>query len=127
MKTIYQRIFDKLEQLVGEMNEIPDAKKCQVPGFMDLSLDRLHADGGAIALHCRHVRLLAQRGDLIGRHPRAHVPARNVHALRPVLVKNLGSRGDHQIDRDVLRSRHVPEQPHDRVEAVARALSHVRR
>ena len=54
MKTIYQRIYEKLEQLVGDMEEIPDAKKSQVPGFMDLNLDRLSTDDGATVIALSH-------------------------------------------------------------------------
>src|SRR5262245_23523100 len=43
-------------------------------------LARAHSDGRAIALHRRHIRLLAQRGDLLRGHAGAHVRARNVHA-----------------------------------------------
>jgi uncharacterized protein YqiB (DUF1249 family) len=54
MGTIYQRIYKKLEQLVGDLNAIPEAKKSQVRGFMDLNLDRLSADGGAMVIALSH-------------------------------------------------------------------------
>ena len=54
MKTIYQRVYDKLEQLVGNLREIPEAKKSQVPGFMDLNLDRLSADGRVTVIALSH-------------------------------------------------------------------------
>jgi len=54
MKTIYQRIYEKLEQLVGDMKEIPDAKESQVPGFMDLNLDRLYTENGATVIALSH-------------------------------------------------------------------------
>jgi uncharacterized protein YqiB (DUF1249 family) len=54
MKTIYQRIYEKLEQLVGDMKEIPEARKSEVAGFMDLNLDRLHANDGATVLALSH-------------------------------------------------------------------------
>jgi len=54
MKTIYQRVYDKLEQLVGNLREIPEAKKSQVPGFMDLNLDRLSTDGRVTVIALSH-------------------------------------------------------------------------
>jgi uncharacterized protein YqiB (DUF1249 family) len=54
MKTIYERIYEKLEQLVGDMNEIPDAKKSQVSGFMDLNLDRVYSGNGATVIALSH-------------------------------------------------------------------------
>ena len=54
MKTIYQRVYDKLEQLVGNLREIPEAKKSQVPGFMDLNLDRLSPNGDMTAIALSH-------------------------------------------------------------------------
>ena len=54
MKTIYQRVYDKLEKLVGNLREIPEAKKSQVPGFMDLNLDRLSPNGDMTAIALSH-------------------------------------------------------------------------
>ena len=54
MKTIYQRVYDKLEELVGDLREIPEAKKSQVPGFMDLNLDRLLPNGNLTAIALSH-------------------------------------------------------------------------
>lgn len=54
MKTIYEKIYEKLEQLVGDMSEILDSRKSEVAGFMDLNLDRLHANDGAIVIGLSH-------------------------------------------------------------------------
>jgi len=54
MKTIYQRIYEKLEQLVGDLKEIPEDKKSQVGGFMDLNLDRLTPNGDVTAIALSH-------------------------------------------------------------------------
>ena len=54
MTTIYERIYEKLERLMGDLREIPDAKKSCVSGFMDLNLDRLSANGGTTVIALSH-------------------------------------------------------------------------
>jgi uncharacterized protein YqiB (DUF1249 family) len=54
MKTIYQRVYDKLEQLAGDLRAIPETKKSQVPGFMDLNLDRLSPNGSVTVIALSH-------------------------------------------------------------------------
>ena len=54
MRTIYERIYEKLEQLVGNLNAIPEAMKSQVPGFMNLNLDRVSASGDATVIALSH-------------------------------------------------------------------------
>lgn len=54
MKTICQRVYDKLERLMGNLQEIPESKKSQVTGFMDLNLDRLSTDGSATVIALSH-------------------------------------------------------------------------
>ena len=54
MKTIYERIYEKLERLMGDLREIPEAKKSRVPGFMDLNLDRLSPNGSATVVALSH-------------------------------------------------------------------------
>ena len=54
MKTIYQRSYEKLEQLVGDLREIPEAKTSHVFGFMDLNLDRLTPNGDVTAIALSH-------------------------------------------------------------------------
>jgi len=64
MTTIERRIYAKLEQLVGDLREIPESRKSQVPGFMDLNLDRL-ADNGAVAVIALSHYYRHPSGDLI--------------------------------------------------------------
>jgi len=54
MTTIYERIYEKLERLMGDLREIPDAKKSCVSGFMDLNLDRLSANDGTTVIALSH-------------------------------------------------------------------------
>ena len=54
MRTIYERIYEKLEQLMGDLKTIPEAKKSQVPGFMDLSLDRVFSEDGVTVVALSH-------------------------------------------------------------------------
>jgi uncharacterized protein YqiB (DUF1249 family) len=54
MRTIFERIYEKLEQLMGDLGAIPEAKKSQVPGFMDLNLDRVYAESGATVIALSH-------------------------------------------------------------------------
>ena len=48
----------------GALREIPDAKKSQVPGFMDLNLDRLSANNGVMVIALSHY-YKHQSGDMI--------------------------------------------------------------
>jgi uncharacterized protein YqiB (DUF1249 family) len=54
MTTICERIFEKLERLMGDLRDIPEAKKSRVPGFMDLNLDRLSPNGSTTLIALSH-------------------------------------------------------------------------
>jgi hypothetical protein len=54
MTTIYARIYEKLERLVGDLAAVPEVRKSRVSGFMDLNLDRLSSDGGATVIALSH-------------------------------------------------------------------------
>lgn len=54
MTTIHERIFEKLERLMGDLREIPESKKSRVPGFMDLNLDRLSPNGSSTLIALSH-------------------------------------------------------------------------
>ena len=54
MKTIYERIYEKLELLVGDLTVIPGNQKSQVSGFMVLNLDQLAADDGGTVIALSH-------------------------------------------------------------------------
>src|SRR5262245_42296794 len=74
------------------------------------------------------------RGDVGARRQLAHLAVghagpddtpRHVHAARPLGVENLIRAGDDQVDRDVLSARHVPEEPHERVQSLAGPQTHL--
>ena len=54
-----------------------------------------------------------------------HVRARNVEARRPSVVVHLPPRSENQVHRHVFDPRHVPREPHQRVEALARSYPHL--
>jgi hypothetical protein len=53
------------------------------------------------------------------------VPVGHVEAERPAIIENLAAIRHHQVDDDVLDPRHVPQEPRQRVEALARARPHL--
>src|SRR6266478_5477033 len=59
------------------------------------------------------------------RHTPPHVGARNVEARRPSVVEHLPSRNENEVHRHVVDPRHVPQEPHQRVEALARSYPHL--
>jgi uncharacterized protein YqiB (DUF1249 family) len=47
-KNIYERIWDKLEKILGDLTSLPEYRKFKAEGFMDLGFDNL--GGNRIAL-----------------------------------------------------------------------------
>lgn len=41
---IYERMYTKLEKLLGELDKLPDAGKSESKGYMDLHFDKLFVD-----------------------------------------------------------------------------------
>jgi len=52
--TINERIFEKLERIMGDLSRIPAYVKFEAHGFMDLNLDRLYADEGSVTIAPSH-------------------------------------------------------------------------
>ena len=61
--TINERIFKKLERVVGDLSHIPANMKFEAHGFMDLGVDRLYADEESVTIALSHY--FKQNGDMI--------------------------------------------------------------
>ena len=61
--TINERIFKKLERVIGDLSDIPAYMKFQAHGFMDLGVDRLYADEESVTIAMSHY--FRQNGDMI--------------------------------------------------------------
>src|SRR5262245_29187832 len=83
------------------------------------------ADGRAVGAHRLDVGAARQLRDLAVGHPGADDAPREIHPAHPFLVEDLVVPGDDQVHRDVLGPRHVPEQPHERVQSRARTRPHL--
>lgn len=60
---IYERIFRKLEKILGDLTELPEYAKFKAHGFMDLNLDRLYGDEQSVTVAISHY--FKQNGDMI--------------------------------------------------------------
>ena len=60
---IYERIFRKLEKILGNLTEIPEYQKLKASGFMDLGVDRLYADEESVTIALSHY--FKQNGDMV--------------------------------------------------------------
>ncbi|MHB8160605.1 MAG: DUF1249 domain-containing protein [Thermoleophilia bacterium] len=61
--TINERIFKKLEKILGDLTVIPDYMKLVAHGLMDLSVDRLYADEESVTIALSHY--FKQNGDMV--------------------------------------------------------------
>ena len=61
--TINERIFKKLEKILGDLTVIPAYMKFEAHGFMDLSVDRLYADEESVTIALSHY--FKQNGDMV--------------------------------------------------------------
>ncbi|MCL4473067.1 MAG: DUF1249 domain-containing protein [Actinobacteria bacterium] len=62
--TIYERIFAKLEKILGEdMEDIPQYQQFRARGFMELNVDLLHEDEESVTIALSHY--FKQNGDMI--------------------------------------------------------------
>lgn len=61
--TIHERIFRKLEKILGDLTEIPEYQKFKAHGFMDLNVDRLHSDEESVTIALSHY--FKQNGDMV--------------------------------------------------------------
>lgn len=61
--TINERIFRKLEKILGNLEEIPEYQKFRSAGFMDLGVDRLRRDEVSVTIALSHY--FKQNGDMI--------------------------------------------------------------
>ena len=61
--TIYERIFEKLERIMGDLSRIPAYMKFEAHGFMNLSMDKLYADEESVTIALSHY--FKQNGDLV--------------------------------------------------------------
>ena len=61
--TINERIFKKLEKVLGDLTVIPAYMKFEAHGFMDLNVDRLHGDQKSITIALSHY--FKQNGDMV--------------------------------------------------------------
>jgi hypothetical protein len=82
-------------------------------------------DSRAVGSDPRDVGTSRHLADLGIGHPRADDAPRHVHATHPLVIEDLISTGDDRIDRGIFGPRHVPEEPHERVEAGGRAQPHL--
>ena len=60
---IYERIFKKLERIMGDLSRIPAYMKFEAYGFMDLSMDKLYADWQSVTIALSHY--FRQNGDMV--------------------------------------------------------------
>jgi len=61
--TINERIFKKLERVIGDLSELPAYMKLRAPGFMDLGVDRLYGDEESVTIALSHH--FKQNGDMV--------------------------------------------------------------
>ena len=62
--TIHERIFKKLEKILGEeMEDLPQYLQFRARGFMELNVDLLHEDKESITIALSHY--FKQNGDMI--------------------------------------------------------------
>ena len=61
--TINERIFKKLERVIGDLSHVPAYMKYEAHGFMDLSVDRLHVDEESVTIALSHY--FKQNGDMV--------------------------------------------------------------
>jgi len=61
--TIYERIYQKLERIIGNLSCIPHNIRFEAYGFMDLSVDKLYVDGQSVTIAMSHY--FRQNGDMI--------------------------------------------------------------
>ncbi len=61
--TINERIFKKLERVIGDLSDIPGYMKFEAHGFMDLGVDRLYADEELVTIALSHY--FKQNGDMV--------------------------------------------------------------
>jgi uncharacterized protein YqiB (DUF1249 family) len=62
-KTIYERIYERLEALGIDPAHLPESAKSKAPGFMDLNLDRLETTQDSVIIALSHY--FQQHGDLV--------------------------------------------------------------
>ena len=61
--TIHERIFKKLETILGNLEELPEHASFQTCGFMDLNFDRLYGDKVSVTIAVSHY--FRQNGDMV--------------------------------------------------------------
>ncbi|MHB8968218.1 MAG: DUF1249 domain-containing protein [Thermoleophilia bacterium] len=61
--TINERIFKKLERVIGDLSDIPDYMKLEAHGFMDLGVDMLYGDEESVTIALSHY--FKQNGDMV--------------------------------------------------------------
>ncbi|MHB8143966.1 MAG: DUF1249 domain-containing protein [Thermoleophilia bacterium] len=61
--TINERIFKKLERVIGDLSDIPAYMKFEAHGFMDLGVDRLYGDEESVTVALSHY--FKQNGDMV--------------------------------------------------------------
>jgi len=61
--TIYEWIYLKLERIIGNPLRLPMHMRFEASGFMDLSMDKLYADGASVTIALSHY--FRQNGDMI--------------------------------------------------------------
>jgi len=61
--TINERIFRKLERIIGNLSRMPAHIKFEAPGFMDLNVDKLYADAESVTIAMSHY--FRQNGDMV--------------------------------------------------------------
>ena len=61
--TIYERIFRKLERILGDSQKIPEYQQFKASGFMDLNIDRLYGDEESVTIALSHY--FKQNGDIV--------------------------------------------------------------
>ncbi len=61
--TLNERIFQKLEHVLGDLDKLPEYQKLKASSFMDLNVDKLSGDGEEIRIALSHY--FKQGGDMI--------------------------------------------------------------
>lgn len=61
--TINERIFRKLEKILGDLTEIPEYQVLRARGLMELNIDLLHEDEESVTIALSHY--FKQNGDMI--------------------------------------------------------------
>jgi len=61
--TINERIFKKLERVIGDLSDIPAYTKFVAHGFMDLGVDKLYGDEESVTIALSHY--FKQNGDMV--------------------------------------------------------------